>query len=244
MRRLLLLAAVVVAGLLVWRLATDPDEVSRTRAVQEFRSQGGSVATGPPPQPGVYSYALRGRECAGFGPICLPRDLPGRARLTVSRQGDRIVHTLALSANHIEAETLVRRADGLYLTAQRTKIAFIGVERDDRRRARPVTLALPRVLRVGLRWTQRFNVGSLPAERSSRVLRRERVSVAGRSFQTFVIERKSTTGGSFAGSETALSWYAPALGLDVRRRVEQRVTRPFRFSLDYEANLLTATAAT
>ena len=40
------------------------------------------------------------------------------------------------------------------------------------------------------------------------------------------------------------TWYAPALGLDVRRQVKQRVTRPFRFSLDYEATLLTATPAT
>jgi hypothetical protein len=244
MRRLLILAALIVAGALVWRTTTHPDEVSSTRAVEEFRAQGGGAAKGPPPRPGVYTYALRGRECGGFGPICLPRELPSRARLTVTRQATRIVLALALSADHLEAETLEQRARGLYLTAQRTKISFVGVERDDRRRARPVTLALPRDLRVGRRWTQAFRIGTLPAERSSRVLRSERVSIAGRSFATWVIERTSTTRGGFAGTETVRTWYAPALGLDVRRRVQQRVTRPFRFSLDYEATLLTATPAT
>jgi hypothetical protein len=63
-----------------------------------------------------------------------------------------------VSQDHIETTRYAVRADGLYMAWQRTKIVF-GIAQDDSATTVPATLAVPAVLKVGMRWTQHFSTG-------------------------------------------------------------------------------------
>jgi len=124
--------------------------------------------------------------------------------------------------------------------------AFTARDRLRRRYAEDVTkvrdrvraaLVLPANPRVGQRWTQVFHVGSLPVHGTNRVLRREQVTVAGRTLDTLVIRSDSVTGGAHAGTEHDVAWHAPGLGLDVRQTISRRIGGAFPYRLEASATL-------
>jgi hypothetical protein len=246
-------AALVVAAVLVlvvgfgayeYRRSTHSTPVSEQRALERFRALQGDRADTLRPRPGVYTYAVRGWECAGVGPLCLRRALPARAYLIVTRRGTTLQLDLELSAEHRESARYDLRGDGRYETWQDTFLSFAGVTQESAEDTVPATLALPTALRVGQTWTQRFHVAKLPVRSDNRVLRREPIAVAGRSIETLVVASNSVTGGAHPGTERDVAWHSPALGLDLRQTISRRIGGAFPYRLEASATLEGVTPAT
>lgn len=229
-------SALATAGILVERARRPSPPASIGEAVRAFRAAPGDLHGTP--APGVYDYALRGRECAGLGPLRLCRELPAHAALIVTRHGSTVTDELRLSADHVEAQRYVERANGRYLIWQRAFVRFAGIGQDDATATTPATLALPRSPRVGQRWTQRFRAGSLPVAGSNVVRAVAEVRVGNLLVPTLEIDSISTTGGAHPGTERDVSLHAVAWGLDVRLDVDRRIGGTFPYTLVAHAVLL------
>jgi hypothetical protein len=224
------LVTLAAGGAYAWQRAGESQPVPEAAAVAEFRAEPGPVpASDDPPAPGVYVYALSGWECGGLGPVCLHRELPATGQLTIRRDGGGIEERLLISEQHGEGRSLVRGDDGWRLAEQWSDLTFLGLGRETRDAATPHPLVLPDDLTVGRSWSQRYALRSVPVEIESRVLRRETVEVGGEPVDAVVIQSATTMGGT--------TWYAPALGLDVRRQVARRIDGSFRYELELDARL-------
>jgi hypothetical protein len=231
--------AAVVAGVGVvawWRLSQTSTAVPVGAAVQKFDQQTTTGVTGPP-TPGVYTYAVRGQECAGIAGLMLCRSFPAHARMILTRTPGTITIELDLSQQHLETQRYTLRRDGRYLAWQRVRIVF-GVAQDDARNTEPATLALPAVLRVGQHWTQRFSVGDLVSTSTNTVTRRVTIPIGGVRVATYEIDASSTTTGPHPGTETDLTLHDPRDGLDVRLVVHRRIGGTFPYTMDVDATLL------
>jgi hypothetical protein len=236
-----LVVVAAVAGAVAWRSAANSDAVPPSAALAAYRAQPGvQPATGDVPQPGVWSYAVTGSECGGVGPICLRRDLPATAQLTIRRDGGGIQERLFISEQHGEGRSLVRGPDGWSLADQWSDLSFLGLGQETTDAATPRPLVLPADLSPGATWSASYDLRKVPVEFSSRVLRRERVDVGGQAVDTVVIRTDTRLGGALAGTTQETTWYAPSLGVDARRQVSRRIDGSFRYELDLDARLARA----
>jgi hypothetical protein len=241
LRRPILIAVIslivlAIAGLVAWRrVFTSSSAVPVSTALQEFRQAAKGSVTGPP-LPGVYTYSLQGKECAGVAGIHLCRSFPTHARMILTRKPGIVTIEADLSQDHVETSRFIVHVDGRYLAWQRTKIVF-GIAQDDSATTVPATLALPAALRVGMRWTQRFTTGGLPVVTSNRVVRQTTMTIGGAKIMAFEIDADSRTGGAHPGTESDVTWHSPSSGLDVRLIVHRRITGVFPYSMDVDATL-------
>jgi hypothetical protein len=242
-RRTLLLGAVIVVvvilavAALIWRpLATPGSAVALDTAVDSFKQEAGGSVAGPP-RPGVYTYALRGKECASVLGLPICRAFPSRARMILTRKPSTITEEIDYSQDHLEASRYAIRPDGLYLAWERTRLSF-GITQDDAAATLPATLALPAIPHVGQRWTQHFSDGGLPVVTNDRVARQTTMTVGGTKVVVYEIDAASTVGGVHAGTETDITWHAPSSGLDVRLVVHRRIGGAFPYTMDADVTLL------
>jgi len=228
---LLVTVGLVAGGIWLWRSAHSSTPVPASDAVAAYRegAAGRTPASGLP-RPGVYTYRVSGSERGGIGPLGIDRTLPGEARLIVTALSGGVYQTeLDYSQEHIEAARYRRTPAGIRITWRRTDITFAGIGRDDRRAVTPPSLYLPAGLRVGRAWTERYRTGDLRVTATSRVVRAERVDVGGRSVPTLVVVTRSETSGPHPGTRTETIWWAPSLGLEVRRSDRLHVGGTFAF---------------
>jgi hypothetical protein len=185
----------------------------------------------------VWSYDVTGWECGGFGPVCLRRDLPPQAQLTIRRAGGGIQERLFLSEQHGEGRSLVRGADGWHLADQWSDLKFLGLGEETTDAAQPQPLVLPADLAPGRSWDARYALRKVPVRIESRVLRTEAVDVGGTAVPAIVVQTDTTMGGALKGTIRETDWYAPSLGLDLRRQVSRRIDGAFRYELELDARL-------
>lgn len=241
-RKILLIAAGLCAlalatTLVAWRqLLTSSSAVSASSAVHEFKRVAKSSVTGPP-RPGVYTYALRGKECAGIAGLQLCRTFPSHAQMILTRAPGTITVEIDLSQDHVEASRYAVRPDGRYLAWQRARIVF-GIAQESAATTVPETLALPATLHVGQHWTQRFSTGGLPVVTTNQVKGKTTMTIGKSAVTVFEIDASSTTGGAHPGTETDITWHAPDSGLDVRLIVHRRIGGAFPYTMDVDATLL------
>ncbi len=237
---LAVIAAVVVAaaagGAYAWHRAGESDAVPPSAALAAFRADPGSDADDAP-APGVYTYAVTGWECGGVGPVCVRRELPPAGQLTVRREDGGIREELFLSEQHGEGRTLARGPGGWRLTEQWSDLTFLGLGRETRDAAEPPPLVIPDELGEGRSWREAYALRSVPVDVEARVLRHESVEVGGEAVEAVVIEAATTMGGALAGTIRETTWYAPSLGLDLRRVVSRRIDGSFRYELELDARL-------
>jgi hypothetical protein len=246
LRRKILLIAVGLAVMVFaavgagWRqLSTDSSPVSVQKAVGQFQQAGKGNASGPP-RPGVYTYAVQGKECAGVVGLHLCRSFPSQARMIVTRKPGTITVEVDLSQDHLEASRFDVHSDGRYLAWQRTRIVF-GIAQENVTATTPATLALPSALHVGQRWTQRFSAGGLPVVTTNQVTKQAAMKIDGASVEAYEIDASSTTGGDHPGTETDVTWHDSASGLDVRLIVHRRIGGTFPYTMDVDATLQSLT---
>jgi hypothetical protein len=204
--------------------------------VSEFKQAANGGMTGPP-RPGVYTYALRGKECASILGLPLCRAFPARARLILTRKPGTITMEMDYSQDHLETDRYMIRSDGLYLAWQRTRLVF-GITQDDATPTTPATLSVPATLRAGQHWTQRFMAGDLPVVITNRVIRQTMQPIGGSPTSVYEIDASSTIGGAHPGSETDVTWYAPSGGLNARLQVNRRIGGAFPYTMTVDATLL------
>jgi len=232
-----LIVVLLAAGAISWwRLSAGSGAVSVDTAVREYQQAAEGSVSGPP-RPGVYTYALTGKECAGVAGLMLCRSFPTRATVILTREPHSITIELDLSQDHLETSRYTVRSDGLYLAWERTKIVF-GIAQDVSATVVPPSLALPATLRVGQRWTEHFNTGGLPVVTLNQVARKATMAIAGTHVTAYEIDASSTTGGAHPGTETDVTWHAPDSGLDVRLIVHRKITGVFPYTMDADATLL------
>jgi hypothetical protein len=159
----------------------------------------------------------------------------------VARRGRDLTVETDLSAQHLEAQRFRLTPRGRLLAWQRTRISILGVTQDDAHMiAPPTTISLPARLFAGERWTQAFHDEELPVRTTSRVIRRGRVTVAGRSLSAWDVVTTSVTGGAHPGTEREEAWHSQSLGLDLRFAISRRIGGTFPYRLEVSARLLRA----
>src|SRR5579871_6462337 len=93
-----LIAVAVVAGVITWRqLATSSTAVSLSSAVHEFKRIASPSSGMGPPRPGVYTFALHGKECAGIAGLQLCRTFPSTGHMILTRKSNTITIEVDLS---------------------------------------------------------------------------------------------------------------------------------------------------
>jgi hypothetical protein len=226
----------LAAGVLFWRqLSASSSPVSESSALNEYRQAANGSVSGAP-RPGVYTYAVHGKECAGVGSLLFCRTFPSHARMILTRKPGAITIEVDLSQDHLETARYTVRQDGRYMAWQRTRIVF-GIAQENAAPTVPATLALPATLRVGQRWTQRFAAGGIPVMTTNVVTRQSKMTIGGSSVPVYEIDASSRTGGDHPGTETDITWHAPGSDLDARMIVHRRIGGTFPYTMDLDATL-------
>ncbi|MGD9696047.1 MAG: hypothetical protein AB7V42_10350 [Thermoleophilia bacterium] len=239
---LLVLLALVGAGVWLYQRAGNSTPASEEEAVREFRAQAGDVPRERGvPEPGVYSFRQEGRESGGIGPASVSRDLPGRAVYVVRLVPGGYEEDLEISEQHIESVRFLMRPAGARAVSRRTKVTFLGIGRDQTDRQRPPPLVTPRSLPVGRAWRQDYRAGDLPVSVLSRVTEAQTMELGGRRYAVRVIRTVARTGGSHPGTRTDTLWWSPALAMPLRWDIDMRITGVAR--LDTRASLRLESAA-
>jgi hypothetical protein len=204
----------VVAGAWFWLRAGSSTPVSESAALQDFGAGGSRIAIGP--RAGVWTYRATGDETVSLGPLDVDRTLPPEARLVVRPAPGGYWRTLAFSEEHVEAARLRVTPRGQYLEERVTTVRVAGIGRDDRQVLTPPPLVHPRVLRVGMAWTERYSLDEVKVNATVRVLRRATVRVGDREVPTFVVRTTAAITGPFPGRRVDVMWWSPALSMPVR----------------------------
>ena len=222
---ILVLLVGVGAGFWAWHRAGSSTPVPEAAALRDFRaSQAGAAGPRPGvPRPGVYRMRQSGSEKGGVGPVNLSRPLPDTALYVVSVQPGGYREELDISEEHIESVDLRVRPTGTFEVARRTKVTFVGFGRDDRRALRPAPMRMPRPLRVGATWTDRYVAGSLPVTARATVLRKDTVEIDGGARPVMVIRSVTDTGGTHPGRRTDTIWWSPGLALPLRWTIDVEI---------------------
>lgn len=218
---LLITIGLVGGGYWAWRELHSSTAFSEQRALAAFRAEPQAPTGGARiPRPGVYTYRLSGSEKATAGPLAVDRKLPARAQMIVRRVPGGYETELHLSEEHLETFRYRVDAAGTHATDTRTKLTFLSIGRDDRRRLQPAPLHLPADLRVGRSWHGAYKAGSLAVRVNSKIARSENVRVGGRAFRAYVVSIRSDTAGDHPGRRIETLWWSPELALPVRHRVD------------------------
>ena len=82
---------------------------------------------------------------------------------------------------------------------------------------------MPRPLRVGATWTDRYVAGTLPITARATVLRKDAVEVDGVRRPVMVIRSVTDTGGTHPGRRTDTMWWSPGLALPLRWTIDMEI---------------------
>jgi hypothetical protein len=189
-----------------------PSEASALASVRKAARQLAGV-----PHEGVYRYDQGGSERIGIGPLTVGRALPARALLAVvpTDRGERELR-FEFSEDHAESWTVRVAGNGWRGQRRSLRIGTVGYGKTIEGDAKPPVLLRPRRLKVGTTWESIYQISGIVFQRRSKVVRREKVAVAGATVPTFVIQSEETLTGALHGDESSTAWWAPTLGVDVR----------------------------
>lgn len=230
----------VVAALALWYQASRSDPVPESEVVRRFRDDPPTTTHGGPAA-GVYLYDVTGRERGGAGPVQVGRDLPRRATLTVTGTDTGWQAETAYSRQHVEASRLERVDGDVVMRWRRVDVSFAGFGRDDRREILGVVRIVRSAAGPGDGWTDHYRTGTLENVVRSRVLRREPVTVGGRSATATVIESVTTTTGALSGTRREMFWWLPDLRLVARSRLQVEIRGVFGYRSTIDATLRSLT---
>lgn len=219
---LVVILILLAAGAWFWLRAGSSTPVSEATALEEFGEGGSRTTVGP--RSGVWTYRATGDETVSIGPFDVDRTLPPEARIVVRPAPGGYWRTLAFSEEHVEASRLRVTPRGQYLEERVTTVRVAGIGRDDRQVLVPPPLTIPRVLRVGMTWAERYSLDEVKVEAAVRVLRREPVRVGDSDVPAFVIRTTADITGPFPGTRVDEVWWSPALSMPVRWKLDMDIS--------------------
>lgn len=223
-----LIAAIVVAGFLVWRTLDDTDPVTATDALAEYRESPtpGRAAPGLP-APGVYEYGVTGSERLSRGPFDIDRTLPEIAPMLVRHAAGGYETDLRYSEDHTELSRYALRPPGAFVTFARTVVGIGTISTTRERDWTPPLLRLPLRPEVGQDWGGPYAAGDLRLQIRNEVVRLEVADVGGtRVDDVFVIESRQRITGEYSGRRTETFWYSPSTGMVVEYSIESSLDGP------------------
>jgi len=241
-----ILGALVGAGVWLWQGAHSSTPVNEDTVLAEYRAAGDVEATTRPgvPAPGVYRFSQSGKESAGGGPLSVSRPFPDHAVYVVRPIAGGYHEDLRMSGEHVE-EVRFRVTDaGTQALWRRTKITFLGIGEDDRNDVTPPSLDHPRKLSVGRTWDGRYTSGEMTVDYRAEVLARESVTLDGKQVPAYVIRTQSEFEGPTSGSRTDTIHFAPSLSLPVRWEIVQSTTGEAEFDMNARLELESAVPQT
>jgi hypothetical protein len=201
---------------------------------------GGGVATPPPGSKpfvarpaGTYTFATSGQTQIS-GAIKRTYQLPPTTSLSVGAPADGVQRSVRdmrdSQGNGGVTEMRVRTApDGLHLVYLKNTSTFAGVTDVREFTPNPAPLILRTGAPAGDRLTFTLEGSDVRVSTTVDVLRRESVTISGKSVQTVVIRIVSSFSGDVNGTSTAINWLRPSDGLllqeDSRSDIQAGFTR-------------------
>ncbi len=172
----------------------------------------GEVSPSGPAQPkvGAYTFHEKGTRRAGSAGQSQPYEEDGT--LNVSRSGSDATLSYQNSQGK-EDMTLRFERDRVLLTHVMIQQSIGSFGGD----LQPPPMVVRWPVRVGDSWSGSWTANGTSGKTSVRVDRSESMSAMGSAWKTYVLETTTTTTGQASGTTKVTSWYAPDLGLDLRR---------------------------
>jgi hypothetical protein len=237
---ILILVGLVGGGYWAWKRVHSSAAASQADALARIRSDPNHV-TGLPLE-GVYRYQQAGQERIGFGPLTIVRKLPSIMLLSiVPTTSSTRDETTAYSGDHQESWRVQSTAAGSLGIRRGLSIGTLGYTTDLAGDAQPPVLLQPRLLRVGTHWQWIATVSGTVFTSASTVTRRGHLFLAGKRYAVFVIQVSETATGPLHGNDQVTHWYAPALGIDLRREWQRTFAGTIVNNISDTLTLLDAT---
>ncbi len=164
------------------------------------------------PEVGTYLYDASGADRPATG---VSERLPARARYVVAPTAAGYAATLQIGPRHLEASRFRVDFDGAWEVSRRITIGRAARSGFDIR-LRPPPLHIPQVLTVGASWPFDYRFRGSRERGSGRVLRTERLTVAGTSVDVAVIILRTTMTAANPGRRREVIWWDSARSLPVR----------------------------
>jgi hypothetical protein len=173
---------------------------------------GSASARSGVPEAGTYLFDASGtdRETTGAS-----ERLPAQAAYVVAPTAAGYTATLRIGRRHLEASRFRVDTDGAWEVSRRTEIGRAAAAQPQTR-LRPSPLHIPQVLTVGASWPFDYRLRGSRERGSGRVLRTERVTVAGRPVDVSVIILRTTMTEAAPGSRREVIWWDSSRSLPVR----------------------------
>jgi hypothetical protein len=162
------------------------------------------------PAAGKYRFHEEGTRRAGSTGQNQPFAVDGT--LTVTHKNADV--TLSFSSSQGEDEMRLRHeTTRVLLTYVRLKQAVATFEGT----FDPPQVVLRWPLRSGDTWTNEWKAGNTSGTTKITITREETIRAFGRDWNTYVIANHTDARGDAQGTTESTSWYAPELGLDIKR---------------------------
>lgn len=216
--------------------ATAPSTTASSKAGTETKTE----TKNDPPAPGTYRYTQTGSTKSGA--FELTPDPEGTLVVdaaTAADNGQRQKQTRHVSSNSTREQTLLFRADGIYIESLTTTF---GPQQVTCRPTQPLNI-FHYPITVGDSWTgnDRCEAGTLTF--TAKVVRAEQRSVGGRKVDTYLIHHVFHLSGSTIDEETDLqTWLSPVYRLSVHVEEHTKGTmQGTQFTEELTQDLISAT---
>lgn len=211
-----------------------PAVISSTAASGPTSGQaagGGHVSSGTttagPVHPAIGTYALRvsGEEHVKFGPFsACSNTFPTSSSLVVqpaagepSGSYDFDQRFYPGSANRHDERHIYRyTSSGVFLTYEEATVTCGGVKQSSTVSYSPAQQRVQLPLSTGATWRTEGGDSGRTEQATFQVVGQQSVTVAGRSYKTWVIDASVSMSGSESGTRSQRWWWAPALGIPLK----------------------------
>lgn len=205
--------------------AAPPAAPARAAQPRTARARPVAPATRAVPVAGTYRVSVSGSEQVRFGPVSFcSRDFPASTEWAVHHADGEGAGVFALDQRYFPGQEgqhderhLYRYSGGdVLLEFEQATVTCAGQRQSTDVDFSPAQLRIRGPLRVGDSWSSTGGDAQRTESATSRVLRTEPVTVAGRDVATYVVETHVDISGSESGTRTQRWWWAPSLALPVR----------------------------
>jgi hypothetical protein len=212
--------------------ASAASAVASTAATSAPVADGPSQAAGPRapaalavPAVGTYRLTVKGSEKVKFGAVSFcNQSLPSSTSLVVTRAATEsptsydfdLRYFPGKTGQHDERHIYRYTPAGTYLDYENATVTCQGVRQSSETSYSPPQLRTKGTLAVGQSWTNHGGDADRTETATSKVLRRETLTVGGRSVATYVIQTTTSITGSESGSRGQTWWYSPEWAMPLK----------------------------
>jgi hypothetical protein len=179
----------------------------------------------PTPRAGSYALAVSGSEHVKFGPFsACTNTFPSSSQLVVSHASGESGASYdfdqrfypATANKHDERHIYRYSRSGVVLTFEEATVTCGGVKQSTTVNYSPAQTRVRLPLAVGASWHSKGGDSSRTEDATASVVGTERVTVAGTSYLTYVIDTNVKMTGSETGNRAQRWWWSPTLAIPLK----------------------------